>query len=162
LESWADGVWRCRVLRRPLYLVSATDLPVAPDSLPVHLLAPDEREKERAAAELVLSDPALLRIYGEFVVTAHPKILKEIHDMARRKYAFPTFHLEPLIELMGIDEVVRQIGLRWVIDEVGVKRVLEEASLDELLEALTPAQRRELKLEALTPAQRRELKRRLQ
>jgi hypothetical protein len=54
-------------------------------------------------------------------------------------------HLEPLIELLGMEEVIQQVGLKRVLEQVGPQKVIEEMGLDWFLAKLTPAQRRELK-----------------
>jgi hypothetical protein len=38
LEALGSGLWRCRLLERVLFWVSSVDLPVEPDSLPLHLV----------------------------------------------------------------------------------------------------------------------------
>jgi hypothetical protein len=154
LETERPGIWRCRALRRLVFLVSASDLPVEAESLPLHVLSKESPDKELAMARLVLEQPDLWRHYGQVLTTLHPATLEEIRAMVRTKNQAFKFHVEPLIELMGMEELINQLGLKRVIDEVGVKRVIDEVGvkrvideigLDDLLQNLTAAQRRELK-----------------
>jgi hypothetical protein len=62
LEPWGAGVWRCRVLRRLVCLVSGADLPVDRDSLPLHILGHESPEVEVDVARLVGADPSLWQL----------------------------------------------------------------------------------------------------
>jgi hypothetical protein len=176
LEAWRPGIWRCRTLRRLLFLVSASDLPVEPESLPLHVLSKETPDRELAMARLVVEQPDLWRHFGEVFTSLHPATMEEIRAMVRTKSKDFKFHVEPLIELMGMDELIKQVGLDRVIDEVGVKRVIDEVGLkrvidevgvkrviDEVgLKRVIDETGLDALLRNLTPAQRRELKRKLQ
>jgi hypothetical protein len=176
LEPLGEGIWRCRVLRRLIYLVSGSDLPVERDSLPLHVLGRESLETELAVARVVAAEPALLRTFGEWVTGFHPAAKEEMWAMARTKSREFKFYLEPFIELMGIEEVIRQLGPERLIDQLGPKRLIEQLGPKRLIEHLGPERVLELMgpdklvekkgvdwfLAKLTPAQRRELKRRLQ
>jgi hypothetical protein len=76
-------------------------------------------------------------------------------------------NLEPVIELLGVEEVLRQVGYERVVEQLGPERVVEQLGPERLLELLQLKKVVEDKgldwlLAQLTPVQRRELKRRLQ
>jgi hypothetical protein len=145
LETSGPGIWCCRNIGRAVFLVSARDLPVEPESLPLHVLSKESREQELAMARLVLGQPLLWRHYGQVLTSLHPSMIEEIQAMVRTKSKEFKFHVEPLVELMGMPELIKQMGVKRVIDEVGIKRVIDEVGLDAVLATLSPAQRRELK-----------------
>jgi hypothetical protein len=158
LEPWGEGVWRCRVLRRLVYLVSGSDLPVDRDSLPLHVLGRESTEIELEVARVVAAEPALLRTYGPWVMSFHPAAVQEVWAMARTSKREFKFHLEPLVELVGLEEVLRQLGPERVVEQLGSERVLELVGINKLIEE----KGLDWWLTKLTPAQRRELKRRFQ
>jgi hypothetical protein len=146
LERVADGIWTCRVFDHLVYLVGGQALPFGRESFPLQFFHAQSPAWDRAAAELLLGDPALQKSCGSLMPVLHPELLKEIIAMTRTKNKWPKPDLEPLVELMGgMDAVIRQLGIKRVIDEVGVKRVIDEVGLDALLSNLSPGQRHELK-----------------
>jgi len=54
-------------------------------------------------------------------------------------------HLEPLIELVGVPEVIKQIGAARFVREGGLRAVVNKIPLSKLLAELTPDERQELK-----------------
>ncbi len=143
LEPWGEGVWRCAVLQRRVYLVSRTDLPVGQDSLPLHLLAGEDPDTEQAMLSVLLGLPSLLERYSEWLVNFHPQLVKELLAMAKKKDKGPQFHLDRFIELLGAKHVIEEVGVKRVIEELGPKRILEE--LKTLRGKLTPEEKRLLK-----------------
>jgi hypothetical protein len=83
-------------------------------------------ETEVAAARLVGADPSLWQTYGQWVATFHPAAVEEMRAMARTAGRKFKAHLEPLIELLGMQEVIRQVGLKRVLDQVGPQQVIAE------------------------------------
>jgi hypothetical protein len=146
LERVANGIWTCRVFDHLVYLVGGQALPFGRESFPLQFLHVQPPAWDRAAAELLLGDPALQKSCGSLMPVLHPELFKEIVAMARTKNKWPKPDLEPLVELMGgMDALIQQLGVKRVIDGVGVKRVIDEVGLDTLFSNLSPAQRRELK-----------------
>jgi hypothetical protein len=145
LEPWGNGVWRSTVLGRLIFLVSSVDLPVEPDSLPLLIVGKLPPVTEKAVAHLVGEQPALWQQYGQWLVTLHPDILEEVEAMAKTAKREFKIDLNPAIELMGMEEVIRQVGLERVIEHCGPEKVIKQIGLDRLLASLTPAERRELK-----------------
>lgn len=153
LESWSPGVWRCRVLGRLVFLVSGTEVAVEKDSLPVHVLGQESEQTELELARLVGAEPQLWPVYGPWVASFHPEALEELRKMAKTvsKKFWP--RVEPLIELLGMEEFLRQVGHKSIleklgpriVEKLGPKKVVEQLTADELFDSLTPAQRRELK-----------------
>ena len=60
--------------------------------------------------------------------------------------------LEPLVEHLGMPQVLQKLGLRRVLEAAGSKQILDEMGPDWLTTLITE----------LTPEQRRALRRRLQ
>jgi hypothetical protein len=111
LEPVGDGIWRGRVLDRPVVLISGRDLPVEPESVPCHILGIESPEKELALAQLVVQQPSLWEQYGQYIRSFHPQSFQEVQAMARtaKKKEFK-IHIKPLIELMGMEEFIKQAG----------------------------------------------------
>jgi len=136
LETVSAGIWRGDVLGRRVYFVSSRDLPVDMDSVPLHVLAKEPREKTAALTRFLSDHASLWKDYTQVLVNLHPEFLEEL-SMARIKE--PTFNPQPFIKLFGKDLVVGKI-----IDEVGRKEMLDEV-LARLTDKLTATERRELK-----------------
>jgi hypothetical protein len=145
IEACEPGVWRCRVLRHLVYLVSGVDRPVERDSLPFHVLSRESKATEVAVARLVGAEPPLWNVYGPWVADFHPAAWEALQVMARTKERdfLPNWKL--VIERLGAAELVNQIGVKQLIEAAGPKKVVKELGLDEILAQLTPTQRRELK-----------------
>jgi hypothetical protein len=145
LDVLSPGLWRCRLLERLLFLVSSIDLPVEPDSLPLHVVGREPLATERQVARLVLEQPSLQQLYGGWLATLHPAAWKEILTMARTAGKKPLFDIRPAIDSLGLDFVLEQVGIDRVIQQVGKKELIRRIGLDDLLASLSPAERRELK-----------------
>ncbi len=143
LEPWGRGVWRCVVLRRPVYLVSRKELPVGQDSLPLHVLAGEDPETERAMLPVLAGLPGLLEEYGKWLVSLHPALVEELLAMAKTKDKGPQFHLDALIRLVGVKRYVEEVGVKRFIEELGPGRIIEE--LKGLRGKLTSEEKRILK-----------------
>jgi hypothetical protein len=139
------GVWRCVLLRRLIFLVSGTELPVNEDSLPLHIVSREPAETGRQVAKLLAQRPALWREYSGWLATLHPDLWEEVRSMGKTARKGFGFHLKPVIEEVGLKQVIEEVGVERVIEEVGLERIIKQLSVDELLAQLTPAQRRELK-----------------
>jgi hypothetical protein len=140
LEAVDRGIWMAHVLQRPLVLVSSVHLPLAPESLPLHLL---EEQKGRELADLLRSDQSLWSEFAPYLLALHPD-MKEIQAMGKAKTKGPKFHLKPLLDLVGVEEFVRQAGgVDTFIDRIGP--MSQKKMLDSLLARMTPDQRRSLK-----------------
>jgi hypothetical protein len=111
-----------------IFLVSGGALPVEAESLPFHILGRQET-KEREIAQLLIGEPRLLEQFGEWAVSLHPSLGRELSAMARTKGL--KLDVKPLADLIGVEEIIRQLGP----EEVGEK----------LLHVLTPVQRRKLR-----------------
>jgi hypothetical protein len=143
------GLWRCTLLRHPIFLVNSSRLPVQEDSLPLHLLGPGPVGAERQLIDLIAQRPTLWDEYSGWLGITHPDLWEEVLAMSKTKSRGFRLDLTPAIESLGIKEVVRQIGLDRVIAAIGPERVMAEVVRTQgtraILETLTPAQRRELK-----------------
>jgi hypothetical protein len=135
LEEHGPGVWRCEVLRRPIFLVSGTDLPVERDSLPLHLIGKGPAETEREMAQFLVDHPKLWEEYAQWLAALHKATFREVEAMAKMKRRKFDFDLEPLIEA---------VGEKRVIDALGSERVADYLESDEFLKKLSPERRRRL------------------
>jgi hypothetical protein len=145
LERIQDGIHKCSLLEHPVYLVSRADLTVNDESVPLHILAREPADKEREVAALVASQPSLLRAYAESLATLHPQYTEELRNMAKTRTKTFGFNFEPLVEILGWEEVVRQLGRERLIQYFGEKKIVEQMDVERLLASLSPSQRREMK-----------------
>jgi hypothetical protein len=176
LQALGPGLWRCQLLGRLLFWVSGIDLPVEPDSLPLHLVGQEPLATERRVAQLVLEHRELQERYGGWLASLHPTAWREVEAMAQAIGKKVKLDLRPAINYLGLDKVIDQVGLDRVIAEVGLDRVIAEVGLDRVIAEVGPKRVIEQLgvkdvvkqigmdrlLASLSPAERRELKRRLQ
>jgi hypothetical protein len=189
LEAHSPGVWRCTILQRLLFLVSTVALPVDEDSIPLHVVGKEPPEKEKAVADLMVTQPALWQQYGSMFATLHPTIWEEVRFMARAagkklqfdfrpaikhlglNYVIEQVGIKPIIdeigvkravETVGVKRVVDEIGIKRVVDEIGIKRVIDAVGLEHVIEEVGPQRVLDSLLAQLTPSQRQALKHRLQ
>jgi hypothetical protein len=155
LDALAPGLWRGRALHHPMFFVSALDLPVELDSLPLHIIGREPLTIEREVAKLVMEQqPKLQALYGGWMASLHSNAWEEIENMARQKLRPFKIDLMPVIERFGLKYVLDQVGVERVIEALGPRRAIEaigekeaikQIGLDRLIANLTPAERRELK-----------------
>lgn len=151
LEEIGPGLWRCRLLRRLVFLVSSIDVPVEEDSLPLHVVGHEPLATERQVARLVAEHPGLQRHYGAWLATLHDTAWKEVENMARGELnidfrpVVKSLGLGRVLESIGIEQVIEQVGIDRVIETLGEKEVIRRIGLDRFLANLSPAERRELK-----------------
>jgi hypothetical protein len=175
LEQLGPGLWRCRLLRRLVFLVSSVDLPVEEDSLPLHIVGQEPLATELQVAQLVLQHPELQQRYSGWVAVLHQTAWKEAEAMGRATKKDPIdfrptiewLGLERVIEQAGIDRVIEQVGIERVIEQVGIGRVIDQVGIGRVVEHM--GEKAVIKhigvdrlLANLSLAERRELKRRLE
>jgi hypothetical protein len=134
------GMWRAQLLTHPVNLVSRVDLRVERDNIPLHLVAKEPLEKELAVARFLLEHEDLWDRCGQWFGALHPAAWDEVKAMAAAKSKRFDINLGPLIEHVGVKEVIKQIGPKRLL-----KDVLQNVSLDELLRNLPVELRQELK-----------------
>ena len=166
LEVLGDGVWRGSGLGYPCLLVSIVDLPVDEDSLPLHVLAVEPEEKERAVGRFLVEQPKRLYTYGGVFATFHSRAWKEFSTMAKSVRKRLEIDFRPAIETLGLDMLIEQIGKKELIEQIGKKEFLEQIGKKELIEQIGKKELLEQLdvediLTYLPTAKRRELKRRL-
>jgi hypothetical protein len=146
LRSHSPGVWRCEVLDHPIFLVSGKDLPVEEASLPLHLVAQETGETERAVARLLAGRAELWERYGGWLASLHPAAYEEVQGMARKTTKPLRLDLTPIIKTMGMEWLIEHVGAKRVIEQLGAKRVVKElGGVKQFLAELSPEQRQELK-----------------
>jgi hypothetical protein len=144
LEQDAEGVWRGIVWQRPLLLVSNRAVAVERDSLPLHLLTPEPETMQRTVEELMSRHPDLGQVYGVWLASLQPTVVKELLRMGRRKSRGLTLNVGPVIRYLGWKEVLRQIGQDELIAEGGLQAIIDQVGLDNLVSQLNAEQREEL------------------
>jgi len=163
LEGLAPGVWRVRHLQRTLVLVSGDAVEVDRDSLPMHALLGVPEPARPAAARILGGDASLLVAFGGWLAFHEPVLWQEIVAMAAQRGETLTPDVRPLVEYIGIDELVRQIEEEQIVDRLnsrlilqrfGPDRVVSELGVDAFLAALTPEHREALlrRLQQADPA----------
>ncbi len=175
LQDWGQlspGVWHGRVLGHPVFLVSTVDLPVDEESLPLHVLAAEPPAREREVGEFLTATEERLAAYAGVFSAFHRATWREVEAMAKRSRRAPIIDISPLVETLGLREVIRQIGEEEVIRqigevevirrigkqkvihqigeeqvlrEIGPKKVMEQMDVQTILDNLPPAKRRQLK-----------------
>ena len=65
--------------------------------------------------------------------------------MTRKRTQGFDWDIRPVVESMGLDEVIRQIGKDEVIRQIGAKQILTRLGTEEFLADLPASKRRELK-----------------
>jgi hypothetical protein len=144
LQPLGEGLWRCEVLERLVFLVSVDTLPVDRDSVPLHLLSQEPPERERAVAQLVAGQADFWRRYSAWLAFLHPAIWEEAQQMARANGIETTLDLRPLIEMVGVEQVIAQVGIDRVLAHMGAAQILPRLGIDDLVANLTPEQRQQL------------------
>lgn len=151
LEMLDSGLWRCRLLRRLVFLVSSIELPVEEDSLPLHVVGREPLATERQVARLVVENSVLRQHYGAWVATLHDIAWKEVEQMARRELfidfrpVVKSLGLARVLESIGVERVIEQVGIDRVIETLGEREVVRRIGLERILANLSAAERRELK-----------------
>jgi hypothetical protein len=133
VEQLEPGVWRCTALRRLVFLVSSTDVPVEVDSLPLHLVSKEPLQREREVAQLLTKQKRLWEQYVGWLATLHPALWEEVRTMAKKAGKGFGIHLLPVIEDLGIKNVIEQVGIERVINEVGIERVINEVGIERVI-----------------------------
>ncbi len=126
LTRLGAGLRRCGLLGRLVFLVSGVDLPVEPDSLPLHVVGKEPPATERQVARLVVERPELQRLYAGWLASLHPAAWREVEAMARAADKKVELDLRPAIEYIGLAKVIEQVGA------------------DRFLADISPARRREI------------------
>jgi hypothetical protein len=153
VEEVSPGVWRSHLLRRSLFLVDGRTVPVDRETVPIHLVGEESPEIDRALAAVIVEEPGFWERYGPLLNVLHPSVWREATRMARSRGKGPVFNLRPLIEEVGLDQVVAQIefdqlakeiDLRKLVETIGPKRFRKEVGTRWLLSDMSEKERQEL------------------
>jgi hypothetical protein len=148
LEELAAGVWRARLLLRPIILVSNRAVAVERDSLPVHLLTTEPEAKRQEVARVLDADLELLQTYEALAGVLDPEILEVLDRMGRKKTRGPVLNFWPVIHRIGgWREVLKQTGVEELAAELSKEQwreLLERGSLEEVVPELSEQKRQEL------------------
>jgi hypothetical protein len=131
-----SGIWQGQALGFPCVFVSAVDLPVDEDSLPLHVLAQEPVEKQRQIGQFIAGEADWLEIYRGVFATLHPQIWRELQTMGRSRQRKLSFDIRPVAEYMGLKELIRQIGEKAVIEQIGEKAVIEQIGEKAVIEQI--------------------------
>lgn len=176
LDNAGTGLWRGRILGRPLWLVSNRDVPIDEESAPVSIVSEQSVDRAFELARIAVLSDELWQTYGPLLDALFPHQRKEFDDMAtkqRRKKDDWEIFMRNLIDAAGPQTLAKSGAAQKIFDTIGP---------DGFLALLTPKQRRELTarteaeaaqtvidkigldglLAVLTPEQRRELAKRME
>jgi len=146
VEAWESGLWHGELLNHPLYFVSRADLPVESDSIPLHLVAEEPVATATSVGRYLLDHDELWKYYGEWFAALHPAAWDEVKTMAAAKNKKFGISLDPIIEQVGIKELIKRISAeRFFVEEGGLRMIAHQVPMKKLLSGLTAAQRQELK-----------------
>ncbi len=146
LRQQSQGVWRCEVMGRLVFVVRGDDLPAdQEDNLPLLLLDRDSSQKDKAVAEFVASRQDLWDRYGAWLSALHFGAYEEVKSMAKatRPKSKPIF--QEVIDAMGMDWLIDQLGAERLMEAMGTRRFIKAVGIKKLWEELTPEERREWK-----------------
>jgi hypothetical protein len=121
-------------LGRWLVLVSNRAVPVERDSVPVHLLVREPLAATRAVASTIADDKELWQVYGGWVSTLFPALWEEVKQMGRKSGKGPVLDLRPVIQHLGLSELLKQVGVKRVINEIGLNRVIAATGVRQVID----------------------------
>lgn len=156
------GLWRGRVWGHPVWLVSARDLPVEVDTVPLHLLDRDP-PAPAGVGTLVLQDEELQRHFARWLSALQPLLWEEMRHMAEK--AAPgtgIFDWEAISKFANLDEAVRLLPPEHVMQVIGVEQAIDALGLPRVIDALGPERLLQELLKRLPPEKVEELLRRQQ
>jgi hypothetical protein len=132
----AEGLWRGYLWGHPVWLVSAHDLPVEADTVPLHLLDMDP-PAPAAVGALVLQNEELQRHFATWLVALQPLLWEEMRHMAETGApGSGLINWEAVSRVVNLDEAVRFLPPEHVIQVVGVQRAIEVIGLPRVIEAV--------------------------
>jgi hypothetical protein len=145
LEEASPGVWRSQVLRRPLFLVDGTAVPVERDSVAIHLAGEESPAIEQALARVIVEEPGFWELYGPLLGALHPNVFEEANRMAKSRGKRGDLDLRPFVEKVGLKKYLAAVEPGDFVATFGLKKVIESVSVEELMASLPEKVRRELK-----------------
>ena len=77
LEAVGPGMWRGRILGRPLWLVSNSDVPIDNENAPVRAVSEQSVEEMRKLAEVVIAGNEIWEVYCGLIGMLNPNLRKE-------------------------------------------------------------------------------------
>jgi hypothetical protein len=138
LEQVDSGLWRGRILGRPLWLVSNGALPLDEESAPARIVSGRTDQDVLELANGIMANDEIWQRYGPWLVALYPQLRKELRLMAtktKRGDIDLGANLRLLIHEMGPQKLV-ECGL--------VKQMLEGLGTDQLLTEMSAEMRAEL------------------
>lgn len=76
IERASPGIWRSRILLRPVFLIDCMAVPVEPESVPLHLAAEVSPGTNEALARVIVEEPGYWETYGPLLNVLHPNVWK--------------------------------------------------------------------------------------
>src|SRR5262249_20324004 len=107
--------------------------------VPVHLVAEDAVDTQRAVICLVADQQRLWEMYSPLLASTNLTLLQEVLAMAQRKNKGPQFDIRYLVKEMGSEKTLEQ-----TIEALGVDAVLAALKQKKLLQKLSPEDRQKL------------------
>ncbi len=147
---------------RPVWLVSARDLPVEADTVPLHLFDRDP-PAPMAVGQLVLHDEELQRRFANWLSALQPLLWEELRHMAETGApGSGIFDWKAIGKFANLDEVVRLLPPEHVMQVLGIERAIEAVGLPRAIEAVGPEKVVQALLRVLPSENVREMVRRQQ
>jgi hypothetical protein len=144
LEPVGLGLWRGRILGRPLWFVSNRDEPIDRESASVHMVSDQSVEQTRELARVVIASEEMWESYGAWLGALYPNQWKEFEAMATKRYKGDIDFDFILEKVGGILKVIDGARAKELVEGGGAKKVVDKIGIDGLLTILSPEQRREL------------------
>jgi hypothetical protein len=138
LESVGPGLWRGRLLGRPLWLVSNGNVSIDAESAPVSVVSAQSAERALELARVVVASEKLWQVYGPLLGNLFPHHRKELEDMATKRGRKP-------LDWGSLARSAVDSASPKALAEAGTPQaIVEKMGPDGFLASLTPEQRREL------------------
>jgi hypothetical protein len=167
LTYQAGGLWTGRCWGHPVFLVSARDVPVEEDTVPLWLIEGDP--PPRALGELVVQREDLLARYATWLMGLQPALWEEVRAMARttgvidwEAVARTGEDVAQVIRYLPPERVIEVLGTQRAIDTIGLDKVIASVGLDKVIAAAGAENAFKVLLAQLSPEQIQEMLKRRQ
>ena len=144
LQTVSAGLWRGRILSRPLWLVSNRDVPIDLESASVRMVSEQTVEQARELADVIMASEEMWHHYGPLLIALNRNLEKEFTAMATKRFKGDIDWDFIVAKAGGIQQVLGRANPRDLLEGGGDKTLIDKIGVDGLMAILTPKQRREL------------------
>jgi len=139
LEPVGKGVSGGSLAKFPIYLIDLGELPITLDTIPLLMVYEDKKEREKEIVRFVIEHYDELGRYGFFLSTLHARAFKEVlAEMDLRNLRGLELDVPGIIDLFGLDRLVKTAGKERVIEFIGKEGVIETIGEEEALAVIFP------------------------